>query len=214
MTQYDTLTRRTFLKRAGAAGVAVAGGTLWATAPAAARARWFGKRHAPIQHLVISCQENRSFDHYFGYAPQVQARRFGPPPGYTQPDAAGVGHAPFELTALRSRRSAARLVRRARSVQRRQDGRLLPQRRRPHGQRRHRDSVLHGEGAAVLLQPLPQLRPLRELLLLAARADVAEPVLPHVRHVGRHHDERPLGLRHLRLAQAGRSSSTCSTTPT
>ena len=50
----------------------------------------------------ISCQENRSFDHYFGYAPQVQARRLGPPPGYTQPDAAGVGHAPFELTALRS----------------------------------------------------------------------------------------------------------------
>ena len=102
MTQYDTLTRRTFLRRASAAGVAVAGGTLWATAPAAARARWFGKRHAPIRHLVISCQENRSFDHYYGYAPQVQARRFGPPPGYTQPDATGVGHAPFELTALRS----------------------------------------------------------------------------------------------------------------
>ena len=102
MKQYDTLTRRTFLKRAGAAGVADAGGTLWATAPAAARARWFGKRRAPIQHLVISCQENRSFDHYYGYAPQVQARRFGPPPGYTQPDATGVGHAPYGLTALRS----------------------------------------------------------------------------------------------------------------
>jgi phospholipase C len=102
MTQHDAVTRRTFLKRAGAAGVAVAGGTLWATAPAAARARRFGKRRAPIQHLVISCQENRSFDHYFGYAPQVQARRLGPPRGYTQPDAAGVGHAPFELTALRS----------------------------------------------------------------------------------------------------------------
>ena len=27
---------------------------------------------------------------------------YGPPPGYTQPDATGVGHAPFELTALRS----------------------------------------------------------------------------------------------------------------
>ena len=102
MTQHDTTTRRTFLKRAGAAGVAIAGGTLWATAPAAARARKFGKQHAPIKHLVVSCQENRSFDHYFGYAPQVQARRLGPPPGYTQPDDAGVGHAPFELTALRS----------------------------------------------------------------------------------------------------------------
>jgi len=102
MTQHGAFTRRTFIKRAGAAGVAVAGGTLWATAPAAARARQFGKRHAPIEHLVISCQENRSFDHYFGYARQVQARRLGPPRGYTQPDSAGVGHAPFELTALRS----------------------------------------------------------------------------------------------------------------
>jgi phospholipase C len=102
MTQHDAVTRRTFLKRAGVAGAAVAGGTLWATAPAAARARRFGKRSGPIQHLVVSCQENRSFDHYYGYAPQVQARGFGPPPGYTQPDAAGVGHAPFELTALRS----------------------------------------------------------------------------------------------------------------
>ena len=44
-----------------------------------------------------------------------------------------------------------------------------------------------------------RLGALRELLLLAARADVAEPLLPDVRHVGRDHDERPLGLRHLRL---------------
>jgi phospholipase C len=98
----DGFTRRTFVKRAGAAGAAIAGGNLWATAPAAARARRFGKRHGPIQHVVISAQENRSFDHYFGFAPQVQRRRLGPPPGYTQPDAAGMGHAPFELTALRS----------------------------------------------------------------------------------------------------------------
>jgi phospholipase C len=102
MASQDELTRRTFLKRAGAAGVAVAGGTLWATAPAAARARKYGKHQGPIRHLVVSCQENRSFDHYYGYAPQVQAAGFGPPPGYTQPDAAGVGHAPYELTALRS----------------------------------------------------------------------------------------------------------------
>jgi phospholipase C len=102
MNECDGVTRRTFVKRTAAAGVAIAGGTLWATAPAAARARRFGKRKTPIEHLVISCQENRSFDHYFGYAPQVQAAGYGPPPGYTQPDAAGVGHAPFELTALRS----------------------------------------------------------------------------------------------------------------
>jgi phospholipase C len=49
---------------------------------------------------VISCQENRSFDHYFGYAPQVQSKGFGPPPGYSQPDAAGGRHAPYEFTTL------------------------------------------------------------------------------------------------------------------
>jgi phospholipase C len=102
MSRKETFTRRTFLRRSGAAGVAVAGGTLWATAPAAARARRYGKAQGAIRHVVISCQENRSFDHYFGYAPQVQAKGFGPPPGYTQPDAAGVGHAPFEFTALRT----------------------------------------------------------------------------------------------------------------
>ena len=102
MTGEDALTRGDFLRRTGAIGVAVAGGTLWATAPAAARARRYGKAQTPLRHVVISCQENRSFDHYYGYASQVQARGLGPPPGYTQPDAAGVGHAPFELTALRS----------------------------------------------------------------------------------------------------------------
>ena len=59
-------TRRQFLKQAGAAGVAVAGGTLWATAPAAARARRAPKTDTPIEHLIIACQENRSFDHYYG----------------------------------------------------------------------------------------------------------------------------------------------------
>ena len=98
----DAFTRRGFLRRTGAAGVAVVGGTLWATAPAAARARRYGNAQTPLRHVVISCQENRSFDHYYGYARQVQARGLGPPAGYTQPDAAGIGHAPFELTALRS----------------------------------------------------------------------------------------------------------------
>src|SRR5437588_5103555 len=99
MAEKDTFTRDGFLRRAGAAGVAVAGGTLWATAPAAARAQRYGKAKGPLRHVVISCQENRSFDHYFGFAPQVQARGFGPPAGYTQPDGSGRGVAPYELTA-------------------------------------------------------------------------------------------------------------------
>jgi phospholipase C len=98
----DAYTRRRLLQKGGAAGVAVLGGTLWATAPAAAQARLGADRKRRIRHLVISCQENRSFDHYYGFAPQVQARGLGPAPGYTQPDAAGGKHAPFELAALTS----------------------------------------------------------------------------------------------------------------
>ena len=43
----------------------------------------------PIEHVIISCQDNCSFDHDFGFASQVQAAGFGPPPGYSQPDGAG-----------------------------------------------------------------------------------------------------------------------------
>jgi len=96
----DEITRGTFLKQSGAAGAAILGGSLWATSPAAARARARHGRKPPIRNLVISCQENHSFDSYFGYARQVQARGFGPPPGYSQPDAGGVRHAPFEQTLL------------------------------------------------------------------------------------------------------------------
>jgi phospholipase C len=98
MAGSDGLTREAFLKKSGAAGAALLGGSLWATAPAAARAR---RRHdAPIRNLVISCQENHSFDSYFGYAPRVQAARLGPPPGYFQPDSSGGHHLPFEQTQL------------------------------------------------------------------------------------------------------------------
>src|SRR5213080_1654430 len=90
-------TRRTFLRRAGGGAITVLGGTLWRTGAAAA-----ARPKTPITNAIIACQENRSFDHYFGYAPQVQAAGYGPPAGYTLPDAAGVGHAPFEFTALRT----------------------------------------------------------------------------------------------------------------
>ena len=97
-TPAATLTRRTFVRRAGAAGTAVLGGTLWATAPAAARARRAARRSQPIQHVIVSCQENRSLDHYFGYAPWIGP--YGPPPGYSQPDGQGGSVAPFEFTSL------------------------------------------------------------------------------------------------------------------
>src|SRR5258707_15898212 len=40
-----------------------------------------------IQHVPIACQENRSFDTYFGVYPK--AGSYGIPPNYTQPDGNG-----------------------------------------------------------------------------------------------------------------------------
>jgi len=94
----DPLTRRTFLRRSTVAGAAVLGGTLWQTAPAAARARTARAAETPLGHVVVSCQENRSFDHYFGFAPWIGA--YGPPAGYGQPDGSGGSVAPYRFTAL------------------------------------------------------------------------------------------------------------------
>jgi phospholipase C len=80
--------------------MAILGGTLWETAVAAARAQRVANADTPLRHVIISGQENRSFDHYYGYAPRVQAAGFGPPSGYSQPDADGIAHEPFEFTAL------------------------------------------------------------------------------------------------------------------
>ena len=79
------LTRGDLLRRTAFAGAALAAGL---------------RPARTLEHVVIACQENRSFDHYFGYAHQVQIAGFGPPRGYTQPDAAGRRHAPYELTSL------------------------------------------------------------------------------------------------------------------
>jgi len=87
MTQRDAYTRRRLLEKAGAAGAAVAGGSLLAAAPAAAH-RPRRKRRTPIDHLVISCQENRSFDHYFGTLSGV--RGFGDRLPLPVPDLPGV----------------------------------------------------------------------------------------------------------------------------
>ncbi len=93
------LSRRTFLKGSIAAGAALAGGGLWTTAIQPRRAR---AAETPIEHVVISMMENRSFDHYFGYAPQVQAARFGPPSGFSQPNPGGTPDpvAPYRFTDL------------------------------------------------------------------------------------------------------------------
>jgi len=104
MDESQGFTRRAFLQRSAAGGAALLGGSVWATAPVAARARRRGEAaDPPIRTLVICCQENRSFDHYFGFAPQVQRAGFGPPPGASQLDAAGAPQPLFHQTALSTR---------------------------------------------------------------------------------------------------------------
>jgi phospholipase C len=100
MSRNDAYSRRTFLKKSAAAGAAILGASLLPALPVSAATRRIERGESPIKHLIISCQENRSFDHYFGFAHQVQAKGYGPPHGYSQPDAAGKRHKPFEFRQL------------------------------------------------------------------------------------------------------------------
>jgi len=49
----------------------------------------------PISHVLVACQENRSFDEYFGY--YRRARAFGVPAGYAQPDGKGGSVSPHHF---------------------------------------------------------------------------------------------------------------------
>ena len=81
------LSRRRFLQGSAAFGTAAAFGGF----PAIIRAANTRGADTPLRHVVISMQENRSFDHYFGYAPW--SAPYGPPPGYSQPDGPAAGRA-------------------------------------------------------------------------------------------------------------------------
>ena len=85
------------------------------------------------------------------------------------------------------------LVRDARRVRRRGDGRVL------HHQRHQLHGLLRPAGPAVLLQPVQQLHVVRELLLPRDGADVPEPVLPGGGHVRGNHEQQPVGIRDIRL---------------
>src|SRR6266511_4248813 len=90
--------RRAFLKGAGALGAAGVIAPALSTGPALARGAAAQSGTTPLQHIIVDCQENRSFDHYYGFAPL--AGQFGVPAGYSQPDGQGGSVAPFEFTSL------------------------------------------------------------------------------------------------------------------
>ena len=85
--------RRTFLKAAGALGLA---GLATPIVPGAAAT--FLRRRNPIEHIVVDLQENRSFDHYYGFAPFTAP--YGVPTGYSQPDGIGGRVVPYHFTSL------------------------------------------------------------------------------------------------------------------
>jgi phospholipase C len=77
--------RRTVLRQIGAlAGASFALNACSSTNPTVAPAK---SDLNSINHILIACQENRSFDTYFGYYPRAGA--FGVPPDYSQPDGHG-----------------------------------------------------------------------------------------------------------------------------
>ena len=86
--------RRALLKGAGALGLA----GLTAPWAGALDAIASAKSGMPIKHVIVDMQENRSFDHYYGFAPF--AGNYGPPPGYSQPDGQGGFVSPYHFTSL------------------------------------------------------------------------------------------------------------------
>ena len=86
--------RRDLLKGAGALGVAGLAAPLLSAADAFASR----PRNMPIKHIVVDMQENRSFDHYYGFA--SFAGKYGVPAGYSQPNGQGGTVAPYHFTSL------------------------------------------------------------------------------------------------------------------
>src|SRR5690242_3441495 len=78
----ERINRRTFLTGAAAVGAAAVAGPVLSTGRALAGASPRSARATPIEHVIVDCQENRSFDHYYGFAPFAGA--YGVPPGYAQ----------------------------------------------------------------------------------------------------------------------------------
>ena len=85
--------RRALLKGAGALGLAGLT-TPWSALEALASP----KPRTPIKHVIVDMQENRSFDHYYGFAPF--AGSYGVPQNYSQPDGQGGTVRPYHFASL------------------------------------------------------------------------------------------------------------------
>ena len=93
------ISRRGLLKATGSIGLAGLAYP-WLSAAKAISAATSGlSRTFPIDHIVVDMQENRSFDHYYGFAPFVPAP-YKVPVGYSQPDGHGGSVVPYHFTSL------------------------------------------------------------------------------------------------------------------
>jgi phospholipase C len=96
--------RRQFLRQAGAAGLAgmavpLLGSTATTAAVTQARRTPIRRASTPIKHIIVCCQENHSFDHYFGSYPGLP-KGYGIPPGYSNPNGHGGTVKAFHFTDL------------------------------------------------------------------------------------------------------------------
>jgi phospholipase C len=92
--------RRRFLGQLGAVSLAATAGPAVVAPAARALSRPAPRAAAtPIQHIIVCCQENRSFDSYFGTYANLPAG-FGIPAGWTQPNGSGGTVSPFHFPNL------------------------------------------------------------------------------------------------------------------
>jgi phospholipase C len=94
--------RRRFLQQVGAAGLAGMAAPMLGAPVASALTASGTKPQAgstPIKHIIVCCQENRSFDTYFGTYPKLPAG-YGIPAGWSNPNGSGGTVKPFHFTNL------------------------------------------------------------------------------------------------------------------
>jgi len=88
--------RRSMLRTLGTlAGASLTLSACNGNQPAVTRPTPTASTNLPIKHVIIACQENHTFDNYFGKYPR--AGRFGIPANYTQPDGKGGAVAPYHF---------------------------------------------------------------------------------------------------------------------
>ena len=98
-----TVSRRTLLGAAGAAGLlTAAGGYRMLGDGAEAATALPAPQESGIEHIVVLMMENRSFDHFLGWLPSVNSAVDGKQAGLTYVDRYGLPHATHHLDVMAS----------------------------------------------------------------------------------------------------------------